>query len=110
MSLMLIEAINLEEELVNMKATLDSKEKDAQIKYQNKQIVDLGKKLEKQLSKASNKGSGGEDFDKESNHRKKSDVDRKPNNNSTLNSMSVKQILPGSVSLQEFTRMIEAVN
>jgi len=54
---MVIQASNLEEELVNMKATLErlskeSEENDVQIKHQNKQITDLIKKLENRSSKA----------------------------------------------------------
>jgi len=52
-----------------MKATLnklfkESAKKDAQIKHQNKQIVDLIKKLEMQPIKASNECSDAEDSDK----------------------------------------------
>jgi len=60
----------LDEELANIKATLqrlckESEEQDAQIKRQNKQIADLKKELRKRSSKVPNKGSGGEDSDKE---------------------------------------------
>jgi len=53
-------ATNFEEQLAGMKATLErllkeNVENDAQIKRQNKQIVDLTKKLEKWTSEASNK-------------------------------------------------------
>ena len=63
-----------------MKATLDrlskvSVEKDAQIKCQNKQIANLIKKLEKQPSKALNKGSSSNDSNKESNHTEESTMD-----------------------------------
>ena len=93
MPVMVIEAINLEEELANIKATLkrlskESEEKDAQIKRQNKQIADLKKKLEKRSSEASNKGSTSEDSDKESNRNKESDEDPSPKNDS----MSIEQI------------------
>jgi len=75
MPVMVTEAINLDEELANMKGTLErlskeSEEKNAQIKHQNKQIANLKKKLEKQLSEASNKSSSGKDSDKESNATK----------------------------------------
>jgi len=75
MPVMVIDAINLEEELASMKVTLErlskqSAEKDAQIKCQNKYIADLTKKLEKQSSGAFNKGLSNEDSNKESNHSK----------------------------------------
>jgi len=46
------QAINVEEQLASMKATLkrlskEKDEKDAKIKHQDKQIIDLTKKLEK---------------------------------------------------------------
>jgi len=61
-----------------MKATLErllkeNVEKDAQIKRQNKQISYLTKKLGKWTSETSNKGLGGEDCNKESNHNEQSD-------------------------------------
>ena len=61
-----------------MKATLDrlseeSVEKDTQIQCQNEQTAKLTKKLEKKSFKASNKGSGNEYSDKESNHNEDSD-------------------------------------
>ena len=60
MPVMVIETINLKEQLTDLKATLErllkeNVENDAQIKRQNKQIVDLTKKLEKWTSEASNK-------------------------------------------------------
>jgi len=84
---MVAEAINLEEELVNIKAILEglskeNEEKDAQIKRQNKQITDLKKKLEKRSSAASDKGSISEDSDKESNRNKESDEEPSPKNDS----------------------------
>ena len=56
------QAMNLEEQLASMKATLErlckeSAQQDAQIRRQNKQIADLTKKLEKRPLEASNKGS-----------------------------------------------------
>jgi len=52
MSVMVIELTGIEEQLASMKATLDrllkeSAEKNAQIKRQSRQIVNLTKKLEK---------------------------------------------------------------
>ena len=52
----------------------------------------MKKKLEKWPSKASNKGLGGEDSNKEYNHSKESNDERNPKNDSTLNSMSFEQI------------------
>ena len=97
MPVMVTETVNLEEQLADMKATLDrlSKEnakKDAQIKRQSKQIADLTKKLGKRTSKAFNKCSSSEDSDKESNHSKESDYVRKPENDSSFSLMSVEQI------------------
>jgi len=97
MLVMVGETINMDEELANMKAILErlskeSKEKDAQIKRQNKQIADLKKKFGKRSSEVSNKGSRSEDSDKESNHNKESDDERKPKSDSSLNSMLVEQI------------------
>jgi len=56
-----------------MKATLEwlskeNAEKDDKIKRQNKRIIDLTKKLEKQPLEASNKGSRSKESDEESNH------------------------------------------
>ena len=48
----------------------------------------MKKKLEKRSSKASNKGLGGKDSDKESNHNKESDNEPNPKNDS----MSIEQI------------------
>jgi len=72
MPVMVTGAINLEEQLVTIKATMDmllkeSTKKDEQIKHQNKYIIDLTKKLWRWTFKASNKGSGGEDSDKKFN-------------------------------------------
>lgn len=97
MPVMIIQVANLEEQLIDMKVTLDrlsneSAEKDAQIKRQNKQITDLTKKLRKRSSKASNKGSGGKILTKEYNHSKESNNENKPMNDSALSSMSVEQI------------------
>ena len=74
MLVMVIGAINLEEELANMKAALErfskgSEEKDVQIKRQNKHIVDLTKKLGKLSSKASNNGSNDTNSNKNSHQR-----------------------------------------
>jgi len=82
-------ATRFEEQLVSMKANLDSLskqsvEKDAQIKCQNDQIAELIKKLEKKSSEASNKGWGTEDSDKESNHSKESDDERKAKKDHSL--------------------------
>ena len=49
-------------------------------------------KLEKRSSEASNKGSCGEDYDKESNHSKEFEDERNPKNDSALNSMLIKHI------------------
>jgi len=94
---MVIEAINSEEELTNIKATLErlskeSEEKDARIKYQNRQIAALKKELGKRSSKVSNKDLDSEDSDKEYNHSNESNGECKSKNNSILNSMSVEQI------------------
>jgi len=90
---MVIEAINLEEQLADMKATLDwlskeSVEKDAVIKRQNKHIAYLIKKLEKQSFRAFNKGSSSEDFDKESNNTGESNDGWKLKKDSSLSLMS----------------------
>jgi len=95
--IMVIEATNIEEQLASMKATLDrlSKEsviKDAQIKCQNDPIAELIKMLEKKSSGASNKGSGDEDSDKESNHDEDSDDECVPKRGSVLGLMSTQQI------------------
>jgi len=97
MPVMMTGATNLEELLASMMATLDklskeSAEKDAQIKCQNDQIVELMKRLEKKFSEASNKGSGAEDSNKESYHSEESDNDRKAKKDYSLGSMSVEQI------------------
>ena len=91
---MVTEAANIEEQLVSMKATLDkllkeSAEKDDQIKYQNKQIVDLTKKFEKRPTKAYNKCSDAEDSNNESNYNEKSDNKRKVKKDCSLGSMSI---------------------
>ena len=83
MPVMLTTVINLEEESADMKAALkrlskERKEKDAQIKQQNRQITYLKKKLQKWSSEPLNKDSGGEDSDKESNHSKESDDECNP--------------------------------
>jgi len=57
MPVMVIDAINLEEELASM---------NAEIKHQNEHITDLTE-LEQRLPKASNKGLLSEESDKESN-------------------------------------------
>jgi len=61
MPVIVIEAINLEKQLADMKAKLDrlskeSAKKDTQIKCQNEKIAELVKKLEKKSSETSNKG------------------------------------------------------
>jgi len=80
-----------------MKAILDrlsreSAEKDAQIKCQNEQIAELMKRLEKKSFEASNKGSNGEDSDKEFNRAEESDDERKGRKDRSLGSMFVEQI------------------
>ena len=89
MPVVVIEPANLKEQLTDTLDTLskESEEKNVQIKYQSKQIVDFTKKLEKQASKASNKGSGDEILTKEYSHSKESDNEHKPKNDSTLSSM-----------------------
>ena len=77
MLVMMTEAVNFEEQLASMKATLDlpskeSAEKNTQIKSQNEQIVELRKKLKRISSEASNKDLSDEDSDKESNRNKES--------------------------------------
>ena len=57
MLIMVTDAINLEEQLANIKGNMEtfskeSKEKDAQIKRQNKQIADLTRKLGNRSYKA----------------------------------------------------------
>jgi len=94
MPVIVTKAANFEEQLASMKATLDRLSKqsagnDAQIGHQNKQIVELIKKLEKKSSEASNKGSASEDSDKESNHNEDSGDKRIPNKDSPLGSMSI---------------------
>ena len=91
------EATNVEEQLANMKATLErlakeSLKKDAQIKRQSEQIATLMKKLEKRLFKSSSKGSDGEESDKESNRSKDSDDEHMKKKESSLCSMSIEQI------------------
>ena len=81
MPAMVTEATNIEEQLADMKATLDrlakeNLEKDAQIKRQSEQIATLMKKLEKRLFESSSKGSDGEESDKESNRSEDSDDER----------------------------------
>ena len=97
MSVMVTKVINLEEELINMKATLErlskeSKEKDTQIKHRNKQTVDLKKKLENGHVNRQTKAQTSEDSNKESNHSKEADDERNPKNESALNSMSIEHI------------------
>ena len=70
----------------------ENAEKDAQIKLQSKQIVDLAKQLEKQTPEASNKGLDGEDSCKESNHNEQSDNECKLKKESSLSSMSAERI------------------
>jgi len=91
------QAINLEEQLASMKAMMErlckeSAQKDAQIKRQNKRIVDLTKKLEKRPIEASNKCSSAEDSDKESNHNEQSDDERKGKKDHFLGSTSIEEI------------------
>jgi len=97
MPVMVIEAINLEEQLADMTAKLDelskeSAENDAQIKCQGEWIAKLVKKLERKSFEVSNKGSGAEDSDKESNHSEESDDERKAKKDRSLGSMSVEHI------------------
>ena len=73
MPAMVMEATTVEEQLADMKATLEglaeqNLEKDTQIKRQSEQIATLMKKLEKRLFESSRKGSDGEESNKESNH------------------------------------------
>ena len=90
MPALVTEATNVEEQLANMKATLErlakeSLEKDAQIKRQSEQIATLMKKLEKWLFESSSKGSDGE----ESKRSEDSDDERMKKKESSLASMSV---------------------
>ena len=48
--------------------------------------------MEKKFSEASNKGSGAEDSDKESNHSEESDNDHKAKKDFSLGSMSIEHI------------------
>ena len=82
MSVMMMRAFNLEEELGSMKATLErlskeNVENDAKTEHQNKQIIDLTKKMGKGSPEASNKGSNNEKFDKESDSKEDSDENPK---------------------------------
>jgi len=52
----------------------------------------LGKKLEKQSLEASNKSSQSEESNKESNHSKEFDIEHKSKKDSSLRSLSIKQI------------------
>jgi len=97
MPAMVMEATNVEEQLANMKATLEklakeSLEKDAQIKRQSEHIAALMKKLGKRLFESSTKGSDGEESDKESNCSEDSDDECLKKNESSLGLMSVEQI------------------
>jgi len=92
-----IEAINLEEQLEDMKVKLnklskESVEKDVQIKRQNEQIAKLVKKPEKKSFEASNKGLGAEDSDKVSNHSVESNDEHKAKKDRFLGSIYVEQI------------------
>jgi len=91
---MMIEVINLEEQLEDMKAKLDkfqkeSAEKDAQIKRQNEHIAELEKKLEKKSFEASNEGLSTKDSNKESSHSEECDDKCKPKKDCTISLMSV---------------------
>ena len=50
------------------------------------------KNLEKKSSEASNRGSGADDSDKESNHSEESDNEHRARKDCSLGSMSVEQI------------------
>ena len=100
---MMIEAINFEETLASMKAKLErlskeSAEKDAHIKRQEQHITKLLKKLEKGPYMSSNKsasskedkmGSNWSDVFKDDDKSKKGG---KPQNDSSLSSMTTGQI------------------
>jgi len=97
MPVMVIEAINLEEQLADMKAKFnklskESAEKDVQIKRQNEQIAELVKKLEKKSFDASRKGLGTKDSDKESIHSEECDDKCKAKKDRFISLMSVEQI------------------
>jgi len=92
-----IEAINLEEQVADMKVKLDKLSKEstkmvAQTKRKNEQIAKLVKKLENKSFKASNKGLGAEDSDKVSNHNVKFDNERNAKKDRSLCSKYVEQI------------------
>ena len=70
MPVMMIGAVNIEEQLADMKVMLErlakeSLEKDVQIKHQSKKIVSLMKRLEKRSFESSTKGSDGEESNKD---------------------------------------------
>ena len=94
MPAMVTEATNVEEQLANMKATLErlakeSLEKDAQIQRQSEHIATLMKKLEKRVFESSSNGLDGEESDKESNCSEDSDDERIKKKESSLGSMSI---------------------
>jgi len=87
----------LEEQLANMKATLeglskDNAEKDAKIKHQNGRIANLIKKLEKRPLESYNKGSQSKELDKESTHSEDSDKENKLKKDSSLRLLLIEQI------------------
>jgi len=88
------QAINLEEQLASMKATLErlckeNAEKNAKIKHKNERIADLTKKLEKQPFEACNKGSQSKELNKESKHSENSNKEHKLKKDSSLRSLSI---------------------
>jgi len=64
----------------------------ANIKYQNEQIADLTKKLEKRPLKASNKCSQSKESHQESNHSENSNKEYKSKKDLSMHSLSIEQI------------------
>jgi len=91
------QAINLKDQLASMMAMLErlskeNAEKDAKIKYPNKRIIDLTKKLEKRPLETSNKGSQSKESGKESNHSEYSTEEHKSKKDSSLHLLSNEKI------------------
>jgi len=103
MPAMMIGAVNLEEEFASMKATLErlskeSAEKGARIRCQEEHIVNLLKKLDKGLRASSNRGVSSDEDEKGSDGSEASEDDggskkgSKPQNDSSLSTMTAEQI------------------
>ena len=88
---MVTKADNVEDQLASMKTTLETLAKeslknDAQIKRQSERIASLMNKQEKKLFESSNKGSDGEESEKESIHSEDSNNDHMKRKESCLGS------------------------